>query len=75
MVVFDATVLMSLTANLCDAKTTIVHPGTSTHGRLSEEQREEACINQSLIRTAVGLEDIEDLQVDCERGFVITDRA
>ncbi|MAV68774.1 MAG: O-succinylhomoserine sulfhydrylase [Cellvibrionales bacterium TMED122] len=65
----DATVLMSLTANLGDAKTTIVHPATTTHGRLSEQQREEAGINESLIRIAVGLEDVEDLQADCERGF------
>ena len=71
----DATVLMSLTANLGDAKTTIVHPATTTHGRLSEQQQEEAGINQSLIRIAVGLEDIEDLQADCERGFAATHRA
>ena len=71
----DATVLMSLTANLGDAKTTIVHPATTTHGRLSEQQREEAGIDQSLIRIAVGLEDVEDLQADCERGFAATRRA
>ena len=65
----DATVLMSLTANLGDAKTTIVHPATTTHGRLSEQQRKEAGIHQGLIRIAVGLEDVEDLQSDCERGF------
>ena len=71
----DATVLMSLTANLGDAKTTIVHPATTTHGRLSEQQREEAGINESLIRIAVGLEDVEDLQADCERGFAPTYKA
>ena len=65
----DATVLMSLTANLGDAKTTVVHPATTTHGRLSKQQREEADIHQGLIRIAVGLEDVEDLQSDCERGF------
>ena len=58
----DATVLMSLTANLGDAKTTIVHPATTTHGRLSEQQREEAGIHQGMIRIAVGLEDVEDLR-------------
>ena len=71
----DATVLMSLTANLGDAKTTIVHPATTTHGRLSEQQREEAGIDQSLIRIAVGLEDVKDLQADCERGFAAAHRA
>ena len=71
----DATVLMSLTANLGDAKTTIVHPATTTHGRLSAQQREEAGINQGMIRIAVGLEDVEDLQADCERGFAASRRA
>ena len=71
----DATVLMSLTANLGDAKTTIVHPATTTHGRLSAQQREEAGINQGMIRIAVGLEDVEDLQADCERGFSAAHRA
>ena len=71
----DATVLMSLTANLGDAKTTIVHPATTTHGRLSGQQREEAGINQGMIRIAVGLEDVEDLQADCERGFSAVHRA
>ena len=71
----DATVLMSLTANLGDAKTTIVHPATTTHGRLSAQQREEAGINQGMIRIAVGLEDVEDLQADCERGFAAAHRA
>lgn len=65
----DATELMSLTANLGDAKTTIVHPATTTHGRLSEVQRAEAGIADGLIRIAVGLEHIEDIQADCQRGF------
>lgn len=63
------TQLMSLTANLGDAKTTIVHPATTTHGRLSEQQRAEAGIAQGLIRIAVGLEHIEDIMADCQRGF------
>ena len=71
----DATVLMSLTANLGDAKTTIVHPATTTHGRLSEQQRKEAGIHQGMIRIAVGLEDVEDIQADCERGFAAAHRA
>lgn len=65
----DATIMMSLTANLGDVKTTIVHPATTTHGRLAPEQRALAGISGSLVRIAVGLEHLEDIQVDCERGF------
>lgn len=65
----DATRLMSITANLGDAKTTITHPATTTHGRLSPEAKAAAGITEGLIRIAVGLEDIGDLQKDCERGF------
>ncbi|MEQ8517025.1 MAG: O-succinylhomoserine sulfhydrylase [Chromatocurvus sp.] len=65
----DATRIMSLTANLGDAKTTIVHPATTTHGRLSQEQRDAAGIGDGLIRVAVGLEDVADLQVDLARGL------
>lgn len=65
----DATRICSLTANLGDAKTTIVHPATTTHGRLTDEQRAAASISDNLIRVAVGLEDIEDLKVDMQRGL------
>lgn len=65
----DATRLMSLTANLGDAKTTIVHPATTTHSRLTPEQREQAGIRDSLIRIAVGLENVDDLKADMARGF------
>lgn len=65
----DATRIMSVTANLGDAKTTIVHPATTTHGRLSDEQREQAGIAPNLIRVSVGLEDIKDLKADLQRGF------
>ena len=65
----DGTRLLSLTANLGDAKTTIVHPATTTHGRLSPEEREEAGIGENLIRIAVGLEGIEDIQADLARGL------
>lgn len=65
----NATQLMSLTANLGDAKTTIVHPATTTHGRLSAEDKATAGIKDNLIRIAVGLEDVEDLIKDLERGF------
>lgn len=67
--VIDATRIMSLTANLGDTKTTIVHPATTTHGRLTPEQKAETGITENLIRIAVGLEDIEDLKADLRRGF------
>ena len=60
---------MSLTANLGDAKTTIVHPATTTHGRLSEQEKAAAGITDNLIRVAVGLEHVEDLKADLQRGF------
>jgi len=65
----DATRLISITANLGDAKSTITHPATTTHGRLTVEQREEAGISDGLIRIAVGLEDVEDLKKDLIRGM------
>lgn len=65
----DATRIMSLTANLGDAKTTIVHPATTTHGRLSDEERAAAGIGDNLIRVAVGLEHVDDLKNDLQRGF------
>ncbi len=65
----DATRLMSITANLGDAKTTIVHPATTTHGRLSEEDRKAAGITDNLIRVAVGLEAVDDLKADLSRGL------
>ncbi|HKK23160.1 MAG TPA: PLP-dependent transferase, partial [Pseudohaliea sp.] len=65
----DATRVMSLTANLGDAKTTIVHPATTTHGRLTPEERERAGISENLVRVAVGLEDVADLQADLARGL------
>jgi O-succinylhomoserine sulfhydrylase len=67
--VIDATRIMSLTANLGDAKTTIVHPATTTHGRLTPEQRAQAGIGDNLIRVSVGLEDVTDLQKDLQRGL------
>lgn len=67
--VIDSTQILSLTANLGDAKSTIVHPATTTHGRLSPEQRHEAGITDNLIRLAVGLEDVKDIQQDLHRGL------
>ncbi len=65
----DATRLVSITANLGDAKSTITHPATTTHGRLTPEVRAEAGIKDGLVRVSVGLEDIEDLKEDMQRGF------
>lgn len=65
----DATQMLSITANLGDTKTTITHPATTTHGRLTPEQRAEAGISDGLIRLAVGLEDIEDIKADLLRGM------
>jgi O-succinylhomoserine sulfhydrylase len=67
--VIDGTQMLSLTANLGDAKTTIVHPATTTHGRLTDEQKAETGITENLIRIAVGLEDIEDIKADLLRGL------
>ncbi len=69
--VIDATRICSITANLGDTKTTITHPSTTSHGRLSEAQRQAAGIGQGLIRLAVGLEDVEDLKADLQRGFAV----
>ena len=65
----DSTRVCSITANLGDTKTTITHPASTSHGRLSEEQRQAAGIGQGLIRVAVGLEYIDDLKADLARGL------
>jgi O-succinylhomoserine sulfhydrylase len=67
--VIDATRLISITANLGDAKTTITHPATTTHARVRPEEREAAGITEGLVRVAVGLEDLADLQADLARGL------
>jgi O-succinylhomoserine sulfhydrylase len=67
--VVDATRLISITANLGDVKTTITHPATTTHGRLSPEARAAAGIGEELLRLSVGLESVEDLQQDLARGL------
>jgi len=67
--VIDSTKLMSITANLGDVKTTIVHPASTTHGRISPEARAAAGITEGLIRVAVGLEALDDLKADLERGL------
>ncbi|PPK51012.1 O-succinylhomoserine sulfhydrylase [Marinobacter persicus] len=65
----DATRMISITANLGDVKTTITHPATTTHGRLSPEDKEKAGITEGLIRLSVGIEAIDDLKADLQRGF------
>ena len=65
----DATRMISITTNLGDTKTTIAHPATTSHGRLSPAERANAGIRDSLIRVAVGLEDLGDLQQDLARGL------
>lgn len=65
----DSTRLLSITANLGDAKTTITHPATTTHGRLTPEERADVGIGEGLVRVAVGLEDIADIQADLARGL------
>jgi O-succinylhomoserine sulfhydrylase len=67
--VIDATRLISITANLGDTKSTITHPATTTHGRISAEARAAAGIGEGLLRVAVGLEAIADLKSDLARGL------
>lgn len=67
--VIDSTRVCSITANLGDTKTTITHPASTSHGRITEAQRQAAGIGQGLIRVAVGLEHIEDLKADLARGL------
>jgi O-succinylhomoserine sulfhydrylase len=67
--VIDSTRLLSVTANLGDVKTTIIHPASTTHGRISPEARAAAGITEGLIRVAVGLEALADLKADLTRGL------
>ncbi|MFP3456097.1 O-succinylhomoserine sulfhydrylase [Psychrobacter sp. SIMBA_152] len=67
--VIDSTQMVSITNNLGDAKTTITHPATTTHFRLTAEARAEAGVKDGLIRLSVGLEDVEDIIKDLARGL------
>jgi O-succinylhomoserine sulfhydrylase len=67
--VIDSTKVCSITGNLGDTRTTITHPSTTTHGRLTAEVREAAGIREGLIRLAVGLENAADIRADLERGL------
>ncbi len=67
--VVDSTQMLSITANLGDTRTTITHPATTTHGRISAEARAAAGIGEGLLRVAVGLESVEDIKADLARGL------
>ncbi|QIL69279.1 O-succinylhomoserine sulfhydrylase [Diaphorobacter sp. HDW4B] len=67
--VVDSTRVCSITANLGDVKTTITHPASTSHGRLTEEQRQAAGVGQGLIRVSVGLEYLDDIKADLSRGL------
>lgn len=67
--VIDQTQICSITANLGDTKSTITHPASTSHGRLSDAQRQAAGISQALIRVAMGLEHVPDIQSDLQRGL------
>jgi O-succinylhomoserine sulfhydrylase len=68
--VIDATRMLSITANLGDVKTTITHPATTTHGRLTPAERQAAGISEGLLRVAVGLEAVADIERDLARGMM-----
>jgi O-succinylhomoserine sulfhydrylase len=67
--VVDASQMLSITANFGDAKSTITHPATTTHGRLSDEERVQAGITENMLRLSVGLEQVDDIKTDLERGL------
>lgn len=67
--IIDSTSLLSITANLGDTKSTITHPATTTHGRLSEDDKQKAGISDGLLRIAVGLEAVKDIKADLQRGL------
>lgn len=67
--VIDSTKMISITSNLGDVKTTITHPATTTHSRMTEAERQHAGVSQALLRISVGVEDIEDIKRDLARGL------
>jgi O-succinylhomoserine sulfhydrylase len=66
----DSTRMLSITANLGDTRTTITHPATTTHGRITQDARDAAGVTEGLVRVAVGLEDTRDIIADLARGLV-----
>ena len=73
--VTDATKIFSLLANIGDTKSLIIHPASTTHQQLNEEQQAGAGVSQDLIRLSVGLEDIADLKSDLEQAFASVDKS
>ncbi len=67
--IINATNIFSITANLGDTKSTITHPSSTTHGRLTDEEKEKSKISEGLIRISVGLEDVDDLISDINKGL------
>ncbi|MBD3612542.1 MAG: O-succinylhomoserine sulfhydrylase [Hydrogenovibrio crunogenus] len=67
--VIDATKMVSITANLGDVKSSITHPATTTHGRISPEERARSGITDNLLRVSVGLESVDDIKADLDRGL------
>ena len=67
--IINATEILSITANLGDTKTTITHPASTTHGRLTDDEKQQANIAEGLIRISVGLEDIGDVINDISKGL------
>jgi len=68
--VIDACKMISITANLGDTKSTITHPATTTHARLSQAERDKSGISEGLLRVAVGLEGFDDIERDLARGLI-----
>jgi len=66
----DATQWLSITANLGDSKTTITHPATTTHAKLTDQERNEIGISENLIRLSIGLEDVEDIKQELKLGLL-----
>ncbi|HIG88986.1 MAG TPA: aminotransferase class V-fold PLP-dependent enzyme, partial [Candidatus Thioglobus sp.] len=69
--VINATEMLSITANLGDTKTTITHPASTTHGRLTDKEKQQANITESLIRISVGLEEVHDVINDISKGLLV----
>ena len=69
--VIDTTRMISITANLGDTKSTLTHPASTTHSRISQEERDAAGINDGLLRIAVGLESVKDIKADLARGLKV----
>lgn len=65
----DALNMLSLTANLGDSRTIATHPASTTHSKLSEEERQNVGITQGLIRLSIGLENVDDIWEDIEQAF------